>query len=224
MSSLLHPVGPQTPGVYWLRRLIVLAVVVALIVGIKLAFFNGGGSGTAAPEPSTSPTASPSASTSKSGTPEPTTTGSASPSKSASPSSGGTPLCKDSQITVTASTDAATYQVGATPRLRMRIQNTSDNACRRDIGAAKNELVITSGSTQVWSSDDCNPGGSQQVQTIQPGQSYSVTVTWLGKLSKKGCPADMPEAQAGSYKLTGRNSAVTSKPATFVLTAASPSA
>jgi hypothetical protein len=102
----------------------------------------------------------------------------------------------------------------------MRIQNTSSKPCRRDIGAAQNELLITSGSTRVWSSDDCNPGGAAQVQTIQPGQSYSVTVTWLGKLSKKGCPTDQPEAQAGSYKLTGRNGDVTSKPATFALTAA----
>ncbi len=220
MSTLLHPVGPQSPGVYWLRRIIAIAVVVALLVGIKLAFFNGGGGSTAAPGPTPSPTSTPSASATKSGSPEPTTTGSASPTKSASPTSGGTPLCKDSQITVTASTDAATYQVGATPRLRMRIQNTSDSSCRRDIGAAKNELVITSGNTQVWSSDDCNPGGDPQVVTLKPQQSYSVSVTWLGRLSAKNCPADQPLAQAGTYKLTGRNGEVVSEPAVFSLTSA----
>jgi hypothetical protein len=100
----------------------------------------------------------------------------------------------------------------------MRIENTSDKACRRDIGAPQNELVITSGTTRVWSSDDCNPGGTAQVVTMTPGQSYSVSVTWLGHLSKKGCPADQPTAGKGTYKLTGRNGDVTSAPATFALT------
>jgi hypothetical protein len=56
------------------------------------------------------------------------------------------------------------------------------------------------------------------VQTIEPGQSYSVTVTWLGKVSQKGCPANQPAAKAGSYKVTGRNGAVVSAPAVFSLT------
>jgi hypothetical protein len=87
------------------------------------------------------------------------------------------------------------------------------------VGAAQNELVITSGSTRVWSSDDCNPGGDPNVVTLEPGQSYSVSVTWLGRLSQKGCPADQPLAEAGTYKLTGRNGEVTSEPAVFSLTA-----
>jgi hypothetical protein len=100
----------------------------------------------------------------------------------------------------------------------MKIQNTSTTACTRDIGAAQNELVITSGTVRVWSSDDCNPGGTPQVVTMAPGQSYSVAVTWLGRLSQKGCPANQPIASKGTYKLTGRNGDVTSPPAVFALT------
>lgn len=213
MSTVLHPVGDQSPGVYWVRRLVVLLVVLALLLGIRFLLFRGDGTSTATPEPSTSPTSQPSS------TPEPTT--SSTPSEQPSPTATGVPACKDSQITVTASTDAATYTVGSTPRLRMRIQNTSDTACRRDIGAAQNELLITSGSARVWSSDDCNPGGTAQVVTLKPEQSYSVSVTWLGRLSAKGCPADQPLAEAGTYKLTGRNGDVTSEPAVFSLTASS---
>lgn len=226
----MNPRGPLPPGVYWVRRLLALLVVVALLLGVRWvaqkAFGSGGSSGTAG-SPSASPASSGSTTPSTTTSPSSSATSakpSTSPSGSASPSTTAVPLCADDVIAVTASTDAASYPVGSTPRLRMRIQNTSSKPCRRDIGAGQNELVITSGSTRVWSSDDCNPGGAAQVQTIQPGQSYSVTVTWLGKLSKKGCPADQPEAQAGSYKLTGRNGGVTSKPATFALTAATPSA
>lgn len=225
MSTVIRPSGPLPPGVYWVRRLLALLVVVALVLGARWVWQRTfGSSGTPEAGPSTSPTAGPTGSASST----PSTSASTTPSKTATPSatkspsasSTAVPLCADDDIVVTASTDAASYPVGSTPRLRMRIQNTSSTPCRRDIGAAQNELLITSGDARVWSSDDCNPGGSQQVQTIQPGQSYSVTVTWLGKLSKKGCPADQPEAQAGSYKLTGRNSDVTSKPASFSLTKA----
>jgi hypothetical protein len=108
--------------------------------------------------------------------------------------------------------------VGATPHLRMRIENTSSKACTRDLGAAQNELTITSGSAHVWSSDDCNPGGTPQVETLAPGQSYSVAVTWLGKLSQPGCPANQPNATKGTYKLVGRNGTIHSTPAAFSLT------
>ena len=217
---MLHPVGPQSPGVYWFRRVLVLLVVVALVLGVRwLLTGRGSDASSGAAGPSASPSASPTASASASTTPSPSSTAKPSTSGSPKPSgSGGSGTCKDSAITVTASTDAASYAVGSTPRLRMRIQNTSDTACKRDVGAAMNELVITSGDTRVWSSDDCNTAGTAQVATLQPGQSYSVSVTWLGRLSAKGCPADQPLAQKGSYKLVGRNGDITSEPAVFALT------
>lgn len=212
----MHPVGPQAPGTYWLRRLLVLAVVIALLLGIRWLLTGGdeepSASATQSPSPSASPstTASPSGSAAPSDTPTPTASASATPAPDGQ--------CADSAISVTATTDAASYTVGSTPRLRMRIENTSGTACKRDVGAAQNELVITSGSTRVWSSDDCNPGGDPNVVTLDPGQSYSVSVTWLGLLSQKGCPADQPLAEAGTYNLTGRNGEVASEPAVFALT------
>lgn len=211
MSTLLHPVGPKAAGTYWVRRAIVLVVVLALVLGIRQVFFSGDGTGTASPDPT------PSGSSSPDPTPSTSKSGSAKPSASAS---SGTGNCKNNQIQVTASTDAASYQVGATPRLRMRIQNVSSSACKRDIGSKSNELVITSGNARVWSSDDCNAGGTSQVVTLKPDQSYSVDVTWLGRLSQKGCPPDQPIAEAGTYKLVGRNGEVESDPAVFSLTKA----
>ena len=218
MSTVIHPTGPQSPGVYWFRRVVVILVLIALLLGVRwLLTGRGGDSPAASPTGPTGPTVTAS-------TPAPSaSTTSAKPSASATsaspkPSGTGVVACTKSQIAVTASTDAASYPVGSTPRLRMKIENTSDKACTRDIGAAQNELLITSGSVRVWSSDDCNPGGTAQVVTMNPGQSYSVSVTWLGRLSKKGCPADQPLAAKGTYTLTGRNGDVTSAPATFALT------
>ncbi len=216
----MHPVGPQSPGTYWVRRVLVILVILALALGVRWLLTGRSGSPTASP--TTSPVAtgssSPTPSTSATPSPTPSKTASASPSKTASATSTGIQACPDSAITVTASTDAASYTVGSTPRLRMRIQNTGSAACTRDIGAAQNELVISSGDTRVWSSDDCNQGGNPQIATLAPDQSYSVSVTWLGRLSAKGCPADQPLAEAGTYKLVGRNGEVTSEPAVFSLT------
>jgi len=210
----MHPTGPQSPGVYWVRRALVVVVLLALLLGVRwLLTGRGGGTPTASPTPSSTPSgASSSASSSHTATP------STSPTTSPKPTSTGPTACTKDQITVTASTDAASYPVGATPHLRMKIENTSTTACTRDIGASQNELVITSGSVRVWSSDDCSPGGGSQVVTMAPAQSYSVAVTWLGKLSKKDCPANQPSATKGTYKLTGRNGDVTSAPAVFALT------
>ena len=213
----MHPVGPQSPGVYWVRRVVAVLVVLALLLGVRwLLTGRGSEAQPGATAPTTSPTASPTSS--PTGSPSPSTKPKPSSSSTAKASSTAVAACPDSAIEVTASTDAASYAVGSTPRLRMRIQNTSSTACKRDVGAAKNELVITSGSTRVWSSDDCTTGGSQQVVTLAPSQSYSVSVTWLGRLSAKGCPADQPLAQKGSYKLIGRNGDLTSAAAAFALT------
>lgn len=217
---MLHPVGPQTPGVYWVRRILAILVILALVLGLRwLLTGRSTSSDTAAPGASSSPSAGPTTpAPSSSPSASPTTSTSASPSTKPSASATGVAACADSDITVTASTDAASYSVGATPRLRMRIQNTSAKDCKRDVGAAVNELLISSGDTRVWSSDDCNTGGSAQIVTLKPDQSYSVSVTWLGRLSQKGCPADQPLAQKGTYKLVGRNGDVSSAGAVFSLT------
>lgn len=228
----MHPTGPQPPRVYWVRRALVLGVLLLLLLGVRHLLRAAGHTAPAsAPQasaPATSPAPAPSysapavsTSAPATATAPPTRTAAAAPTTTSSTpqaSPSGPPACTRSQIAVTASTDAASYKVGATPRLRMRIQNVSSTACTRDIGALQNTLLITSGSAHVWSSDDCNPGGTPQVVTMAPGQSFSVSVTWLGRLSQKGCPPNQPMATGGTYRLTGRNGAVVSAPAVFALT------
>jgi hypothetical protein len=211
---MLNPVGPQSPGVYWLRRALVLLVLLLVVLGVVGLLGGRGGD----PAPTAAPVApSPSPSPSSS---SPAASSSADPTSSASPdkTKTKTPACKDSAVAVTASTDAASYQVGSTPRLRMQITNKSSSACKRDIGADANELIINLGETKFWSSDDCSPGGKSDVVTLEADQSYSVSLTWLGRASAPDCPADQPAAKAGSYNLVGRNGDVLSKPEPFSLT------
>ena len=192
VSGVVNPRGPLPPSDYWVRRGLALLAVILVLLVLRFVWshtLGSNGSGQAGPTPVPS-TSSASPSHTPTKTPSPT----ASPTK-ASP-------------TTTPSPSAST----------LRIQNTSSTPCRRDVGSAANNLVITSGTAHVWASDDCNPGGPSSVVAMQPDQSYSVTVTWLGRLSAKGCPANEPFAQPGSYSLVGHNVGAVSAPAVFALT------
>lgn len=224
----MRPVGPQPPSVYWARRvltIVVLIVIVALLVWFVGRLRGGGdGGGAPAPNPSTtpvvspSPSPSPSPSSSKSNKPNKPSKSASATTSSASASTA--KKCADDQIAVVASTDHDSYEVGASPKLRMRISNTSDTACLRDVGAPANELIVNQGSTRFWSSDDCSPGGDPDVVTLEPGESYSVTLTWPQVQSQPGCPSQATPTAAtpGAYTLVGRNSNVYSSPAKFTIT------
>ena len=217
MSSFISPVGPQGPGVYWLRRALVLAAIIATLLALRwLIFGRGDSSSDVAAAPSTSSSAAPATESAKpTGSTEPATSSSPTPAASTGT---GSPQCANSDIAVSVSTDAASYAAGSTPKLHLKIENASGTACYRDIGAGMNELHIKSGGYHVWSSDDCNAGGAPNVTLLQPAQSYSVTVTWPGILSAKGCPPNQPVAKGGSYDLYGRNGDVISAPSVFSLT------
>ena len=212
VSTVLRPVGPEPPSVYWRRRLLVIGALLLVLLLFWLLFLRGGGSGSATPSGSASPTAtsSPAASTS------PAQTTSTSPSPTATET--GVAACKDDAIAVKASTDAATYPAGSDVKMTLTITNTGKVACTRDVGSKANELVITSGGYAVWSSDDCNPGGNSNVVTMKPKDVYASTVTWDGTVTEGKCRTNAPEAKPGSYDLVGRNGEVKSESTRFALT------
>lgn len=215
MSTWIYPVGPEPPSTYWLRRGIVLVVILGILALVWFVFFRGGGSESAAPQPSGSPSPTVTAPTTS---PSPTGSTTATTTATASPTSTEVTDCKDSVIEVEASTDDSSYPVGSTPRLTLKVTNGGNVSCLRDVGPAANELAITSGGVDVWSSDDCNPSDATDVVTLKPGQSFSTSITWDGLISEPGCPSGQPAAEAGGYDLVGRNGDVESDEVAFTLT------
>ena len=216
MSTVINPVGPEEPSTYWRRRAI---VVVALLVVLWLAWWLlgalFGGDDTAADGPGAGPTVGLSISPEPEGSGDPS--GEPSEGVSGSPGASASAACADDVITVTAATDAATAAVGAGMGLTMTVTNNGDAACSRDVGAGANELQVTSGSVLVWSSDFCNDSDATDVQTLEPGQSWSTSITWPGTIVAKDCPADQPNAQAGGYKASARNGEVDSEQVAFTV-------
>lgn len=209
----MKPVGPEDSQIYWKRRALVGGIALLILFLLWLLIRPKGNaeeqvaSAPAAPAPSMStPSLLPSASASASA--------SASPSASPSPSAA---ECPDSNIDVTVTTNQTTYKPGADPDISMAIVNTGSKACERNVGSGANEIRISSGGTQIWSSDDCSTSAADDVQTLEPGEKATVTVSWTRTKSEPGCAGSQPEAEPGTYEAVGRNDKVDSEPATFVL-------
>ena len=214
MSTFLWPVGPEPPGVYWRRRIIALVVIVVILVLLWWLVFgrsSGSGGGDAGPTPSPTPVPT-SESGSATPTPEPT-----SPTDSPSPTSTKIEDCVDADILVEATAEQAIYPLGSTPTLTLTVTNIGMRPCRRDVGPRANELKVTSGDWQVWSSDDCNPSEEKDVITLDRGDAFETQLTWDGYISEAGCPPDQPMAEAGEYSIIGRNGEVVSAPSALRL-------
>ena len=205
----MYPVGPEPPGVYWRRRIIVLVVIVLILVLFWWLIWGrasggDGGGGDAGPTPAPTP-----APTSESGsatpTPEPT-------SETPSPTETKVGDCLDADILVEATAEQAIYPLGSTPTLTLTVTNIGMSACKRDVGPRANELKITSGDWQVWSSDDCNPSEEKDIITLDRGDAFETQLTWDGYISEPGCAPDQPMAEAGEYSVVGRNGEVVSAP------------
>jgi hypothetical protein len=227
VSSVLRPVGRQPGGVYWFRRLLVLALLLAIVLVLREVFFGGA---SAEPASGAAATLTPTPSPSLTPTPTPTTakaTHSATPTTSAQPTA-----CADAAIDVRVRTDATSYPPQQEPRITLSVTNTSNKACIRDIGQAALALVVYStgqpGSsaspsttklsrTTFWSSDDCSPGGPHVDRTLQPGDTYAVTVQWARTAAKAHCPSGQPAAGSGAYQVIGRAGTAASKPSDFAL-------
>jgi hypothetical protein len=218
VSSVLFPVGPERPSVYWLRRLVLIAAVGILLLGIW--FLVGGRGGGAGGEPTPELSASPSALATAEATDAVVAGASAAaPEPSSEVTFSGEPMdCGDEVIVVDGTSDSSTYRVGTNPVLTLTITNTGDLPCLRDVGPKANEIEVTSGGYHVWSSDDCNASDKTKVVTLQPGETVSSSISWSGVLSRKGCPDIKREAKAGRYEVVGRNGKVRSDGTPFALT------
>ncbi len=206
---VLRPVGDQPPSVYWVRRGL-MAVVVIGVIGVVWWLWP---SGDDPAQETTAPIAT------ASSTPTPSDTASPTPSKTKKkePKVKLEPACPDSAIEVTVKTNAETYPPDQDPSFTFAVENVSDKACSREVGQAANELKVTSGGAQVWSSDDCSPGGPADPTNLAPGDRFVQTVSWSRVASAEGCPTPEQSAEAGSYQVIARNLEVLSEPAVFAL-------
>jgi hypothetical protein len=186
MSTIRNPVGPQSKGVYWRRRILVLLGLIAIIVVIVLIVT---GRGSATPEKNTGKT-----------------TSTAPVDASTAPPAAGA-ACDPKDIELLAITDAASYDAGVQPMLSLTITNIGTEPCSINAGTSQQEFIITSGSETIWNSKDCQQNPVDAEITLQPNTPNSTTpIAWDRTRSSVGtCAAtDRPQVTGGgaSYHLS----------------------
>jgi hypothetical protein len=147
------------------------------------------------------------------GDPTASTTGSTAPAATAAPPG----PCRDNALRLTVRTAAAAYRVGDKPVITLTVQNVSATTCTRDLGAAQQEILLYAGTTRLWSSNDCYPGGERDIRALLPQQRATFSVTWSGLSSRPHCAGIRTRVGAGSYKLVGRLGTLRSAAGTLVL-------
>jgi hypothetical protein len=202
-------VGPLPPAVYWRRRAVVLGALLLVVVIIAYSCSSGSaGSGAVTfTEPSPSVAAEPSATVSlltpTIGEPPPSPPPSTAAAGAAASPAPNTGECTDAEMLVTPVPESATVRQGAHVRLTMKIRNTSNRSCSRDVGADMQELYLQQNGVKVWSSDACERRRGNDVLTFPPSHEVSYYVIWDGKSTAQGC-TNRPVAPRGAYQVIGR--------------------
>ena len=225
---MLHPVGPLPAAVYWRRRLVVLAVLLAVLGGLGwlvVALVTGSGSSAAASGSTTSsePVGTPaldrvvpSPAGVRTPTPLPSTTPPAPASPAAPAQQAGAP-CGDDVIALEVRTPG-TIAAGSSPVLELVVTNTATVPCTRVLDQQLQEMVLLDGAgTRVWGSNDCQPETSSDTRTLAPGEQVVFPLTWSGLTSEPTCTAARVPVAPGQYVLRARLDARTSPDAVLTI-------
>ncbi|EXG79397.1 hypothetical protein [Cryptosporangium arvum] len=231
-------VGPHPSSVYWRRRLLLLVPLLLVLLVAASCLITSGSSGdkaqiagvpkssAASPAGGASPTdpgesgvgsagASPSQESPDSATAAPEA-----PEQPAGGSTSAAAACPDSALTVTAVPSDGAVRIGEFASMKLTVKNTSNAACRRDVGSNEQELKILSGPTKVWSSDDCSSRADASAakvdRKIVPGETLNYFIKWGGTSSSKNCVTGAP-VKPGKYQLVARLGTLESKPAAFTV-------
>ncbi len=202
MSTVIHPVGPEEPKVYWVRRLVVVLVAVVLVV-LAAALISSMFGDDADADPET-----------------PAVEGSEEAADGDAPATPATPVaCEPGQLALLVTTPTADFPAGTPVTFTVTITNSSAVECTVDAGEASRGILVTSGSDRIWSNLDCPAEGTdERVLLLPPNGGTDVTDTTWGRIrSDEACTANLPEPRPGTYKAVVTLNGATSEQATFTL-------
>jgi hypothetical protein len=217
-------VGPLPSAVYWRRRALVAAPLLVILLTLSTCIASGSDGSPQKPAAKTvqEPTEaalspSPSALVPVLPTLSSSASTAASPSPSTPVSPAGPATCLDTDLDLVATMEKTTIRVGAHPRLKLAVTNTSPNQCVRDVGSGQQELSVVQGARTLWSSDHCSPNRGTDLRTLFPGEKRTYWLDWSGRTSDEGCPKTRSEVGPGTYQVVARLGTLVSKPLEFTI-------
>jgi hypothetical protein len=196
VSTVLRPVGPHQARVYWVRRAVLVALIVVIVV-VLVAVLSGGGSGKPTP---------------KASTPAPQTTTS---THTVTPVA----ACDPTALKLVMSTDSDTYTSGQTPKLIGEFSNLGAAPCTLASAPTREVWTVTSGPETVWTTSGCptTDRAAPKTLTIKAGGTKQVSIVWDGAQQEPGCTVGAV-AQPGTYVLRAKLDGVQGTPAIFHIT------
>lgn len=188
--------APRPPArVFWIRRLVVLGLPLALVV-VLVVWLTGRSGSTAQADPAVPPATSPSPQDDTSGVTD----------------------CAPAQLALAVTPGAEAFASGVEPTFEVTVTNSGTEPCLVDAGDAQREIVITSGEDRVWSSRDCVPADAPaRTLLLVGGQSDVTSLVWPRVRSAAGCPGDLPTPGDGTYSVTVAVAGAASPAAVFGL-------
>ncbi|MEO3978937.1 hypothetical protein [Streptomyces sp. CAU 1734] len=118
------------------------------------------------------------------------------------------PNCRASELTLALNTPKVPYEPGEKPSFRLVVTNSSDTACKADLGPRAAVLTITSaddGGDKVWSSKDCPRTRGALLLKVPARGSVTHVVEWDRVRSAPQCATPPAGAvRAGTYLAEAR--------------------
>jgi len=214
VRGVWHPVGALPARVYWRRRLLVLALLLAILgagTWLGVTLLAGGDDDRAAPFSGTSARVPaldrvmPSLAAVTTPTPDETPVAAdpaGEPAPVPGPVAGGP--CTDDMLGLAVRAPGS-VAAGDKPTLELVVANVSAVPCVRALDAGLQEVVLLDGTgTRLWGSNDCFPEASSDVRTLAAGESVALPLVWGGLTSEPTCTAERAAPPPGSYLLRGR--------------------
>ncbi|MET0819639.1 MAG: hypothetical protein ABWY58_01630 [Aeromicrobium sp.] len=189
-------------GIYWRRRLLLLAVVIAVVWGVLQV--RGGGD-------DEKPAKAGGAVSKAPGNPSKTSKPSASPTTPAAPKQtvdglvdvavvAGTAPCNPEDVRITPSVRPGQLTKGPID-IGLVISSTQTTACTLQPDDADTVAVISANGTPVWDSTVCKTSLLSAPVALSPQWSTLATVQWTGRGSGSNCTSNQGWATAGKYTL-----------------------
>ncbi len=205
MTTVTRPRGPLPARVYWTRRLILVAVLLALVFGVAHLLGSGGGAGNG---PSAQPVGAEvsATGTASATTATPTTlpassaatgagTASAAPTVLASP----TGNCASNDIVATPTLKGDQAYAGRPVVFSMVLTTKTSAACSWTVSPDALAVKVTSGTDRIWSTQECTGAVPKQEVVVRKDVPTTVKVAWNGQRSDADCTRSTAWAEPGTY-------------------------
>lgn len=206
MSSVVRPSGPLPPRVYWLRRTVVLALVVGLVLlGLALRGVNdepataGGTPGS--PEPSSFVSGRDQALTERDhGRNKGKRSDDSRPDRKRKAKRLAEPdgPCRPEQVRLRPLVSAGN-RAGNPVEIRLRMRTTGRAACTVEVDPDELLVKVTSGTDLIWTSDQCPAALWPSQLVVRRSEPLTYRVAWSGRRSARRCPLHTERARPGTY-------------------------